>query len=137
MSEYAFSWERSAMEGTKMPDGLSLSEQKAWQALASLYARFRLKIITREDGHDQKGKIVYQLEKEMRSEQTANELAKWHVDLRKNIETAQNRYMRAKRNMEKHPLDPSMVSAVLEAADLMCSVIDGRIRNLRPEEEAP
>ena len=135
MAEYAFPWERSAMEGAQMPADMSLAEQKAWQAMACLYARFRLKVITREDGHEQKGKIVYQLEKEMRSERTASELSKWHADLRRSIETAQSRYMKARQRMEKYPSDPSMVSAALEAADIMCKVIDGRIRTLESREE--
>lgn len=135
MAEYAFAWERSAMDGGKMPDGLSAAEQKAWQAMAYLYARFRLKVITREDGHLEKGKIKYILEQEMTSDRAAADLAAWHADLRRNIEAAQNRYMRAKRKMEQYPDDPSMVAAVLEAADLMCAVVDGRIRVVPKEDE--
>jgi hypothetical protein len=43
--------------------------------------------------------------------------------------------MRAKRNMEAHSDDPTFVGAVLDAADLMCAVIDGRVRTLPKEEE--
>ena len=48
---------------------------------------------------------------------------------------AQNRYLRAKRKMEQYPDDPSMVAAALNAADLMCAVIDGRIRAVPKMEE--
>ena len=132
-NNYTFSWERSAMDGSEMPDGLTLCEQQAWQALAYLYARFRLKVITREVGHAEKGKIKYALEQQLTADRSASGLAKWHADLRRNIEGAQNRYMRAKRNMEAHPDDPTFVAAALDAADLMCAVIDGRLRNLPKE----
>ena len=132
---YTFPWERSAMEGSEMPGGLTTCEQQAWQAVAKLYARFRLKVITREQGHAEKGKIKYALEQQQKADKSAAELAQWHADLRRNIEGAQNRYMRAKRNMEAHPDDPTFVTAVLDAADLMCAVIDGRVRALPKEEE--
>lgn len=123
------------MDGSEMPDGLALCEQQAWQALAYLYARFRLKVVTREQGHEEKGKIKYALERQLTADKSASELAQWHADLRRNIEGAQNRYMRAKRNMEAHSDDPTFVAAVLDAADLMCAVIDGRVRALPKEEE--
>jgi len=133
MAEYAFPWEKSAMEGSGMPDGLTLPEQQAWQALAHLYARFRLKVISREEGHAEKGKIIYATEQKLRSDRVAADLAKWHTDLRRNIEAAQNRYLRARRRMEQYPDDPSMAAEVLDAADLMCKVIDGQVRSV-PEE---
>lgn len=135
MAEYAFDWERSAMEGGEMPEGLSPAEQYAFQALAHLYARFRLKVISREEGHLEKGKIIYATEKQMKADRAASDLAAWQADLCRNVETAQNRYMRARRRMEQHPDDASMVAAVLEAADLMCAVVDGRIRAVPKIEE--
>ena len=118
-----------------MPDGLALCEQQAWQAMAKLYSRFRLKVITREQGHAEKGKIKYELERQLNADRSASELAQWHADLRRNIEGAQSRYMRARRNMEAHPDDPTFVVAALDAADLMCAVIDGRVRALPKEEQ--
>lgn len=135
MAEYAFAWERAAMDGGVMPDGLSPAEQCAFQALAHLYARFRLKVINREEGHLEKGKIIYATEKQLKADRAASDLAAWQADLCRNVEAAQNRYMRAKRRMEQHPDDPSMVAAALEAADLMCAVVDGRIRSVPKIEE--
>ena len=135
MAEFAFAWERTAMEGGDMPDNLSPAEQCAFQALAHLYARFRLKVISREEGHLEKGKIIYATEKQIKADRAASDLAAWQADLCRNIEAAQNRYMRARRRMEQYPDDASMVAAVLDAADLMCAVIDGRIRTVPKEDE--
>ena len=135
MADLAFPWERSAMEGTGMPDGLSPAEQHAWQALAHLYARFRLKVISREEGHAEKGKIIFATEQKMRADRAAADLAVWQAELRKNIEAAQNRFLRARRRMEQYPDDPTYVAEALEAADMMCAVVDGRVRKVPEIEE--
>lgn len=87
--------ERSAMRGDTMPDGLTLTEQKTWQALSYLYGRYRLKLISREDGGAEKKKII----KTHESGVADDRLAKWTADLRRDIEAAQNAY-RKDRSLE-------------------------------------
>lgn len=64
------------MENAEMPDGLSSEEQMAWQAVAHLYGRYRLKLITRETGHVEKGKIKYALELRKRQADMDRRLAR-------------------------------------------------------------
>lgn len=92
MADLTFTWERSAMNGDEMPEGLPLEEQLAWQTVAHLYGRFRLKLITRETGHTEKGKIRYALDLRKREADADRKLARWHADLMKAAEGAANTY---------------------------------------------
>lgn len=92
MAELTFPWERSAMNGDEMPDGLPLEEQQAWQAVAHLYGRYRLKLIDRKTGHTEIGKISATLDLRQREANADRKLCKWHADLMKAIEGAANAY---------------------------------------------
>lgn len=92
MSEYAFEWEQAAMRGDPMPDGLPLEEQLAFQALAHLYARFRLHKITREAGREEKGKILSELERNRRRVHTQENLVRCSVEMVRAVESAANTY---------------------------------------------
>lgn len=136
MADYRFDWEPIAMRGEEMPDGLSLVEQLAFQTMAKLYGRYKLGLITREQGHIEKGKLVFCADRAVKADKAAHDLAAWHAGLRKEVEGAQNAYMRARRSMENSPDDPSFTAAALDAADRMCAVIDGRLRNGMAENNA-
>lgn len=92
MSELKFLWERQAMAGDEMPDGLPLEEQLAFQALAHLYGRFRLKLLTREDGSKEKGKIAHQLDIDRRRLQVHEGLVGKSAELFKAVESAASQY---------------------------------------------
>lgn len=111
--KYAFPWEYSAMSGDEMPDGLSLEEQWAYQALALLYGRFRLKLVDRATGSAEKGKIKYELDLRSRQTNMQNKLAEWHTRLTKNIEAASVAYRKDR---------------TLENADRLIDTLDGFLR---------
>lgn len=110
MAEYDFPWEQAAMNGEGMPNNLTPAEQCAYQALAYLYARFRLKTIDRETGHREKLLIKATLEQRRKDDDFAKRLTKHHVELTKKIELAHSAYRK------EH---------TVEAADRLSAVLDG------------
>ena len=53
MSEvFEFPWERAAMRGDEMPEGLSLPDQLAYTALRNVYHAYYNKIISRDAAAD-------------------------------------------------------------------------------------
>lgn len=92
MADITFPWERFAMSNEPMPDGLPSEEQAAYQALAHLYGRYRLKLISREDGHTEKCKIQYEFDLRKRQAETDRKLAKHHADMLRKLEGAANAY---------------------------------------------
>lgn len=52
-----FIWEKEAANQEPMPDGLLLAEQKAFQVISALYARFYAKMITKEQAAMDKQKL--------------------------------------------------------------------------------
>lgn len=115
MVELKFPWERQAMNGEEMPDGLSLEEQLAYQALAHLYGRYRMKLINRERGRAEKGKIAHALNCRKQKEDMSRRLAEYHTQLIKALEGAANDYAK---------------SRTLEAADRMYQAVYG----MRPRD---
>jgi len=104
-----YPWEKQAKMGEPMPDGLKQSEQLAYQALAYLTARYKLKKIDAEQAKAERKKIDQQY-----AINSANEgYIKWVTDLRTRIEIAHDRYR----------LDPTA-----ENAELLSKVIDGFVR---------
>ena len=110
---YAFPWEREAMQGAEMPDGLSLEDQLAYQAITMLYGRFRLKLVDRATGSAEKGKIGYELECRKRQADLHRKLLEWDIRLKKNVEGAINAYRKER---------------TLENADRLVDIIDGFLR---------
>ena len=70
-----FAWEREAATGMPMPPCLPTSEQKAFQAIAYLYARFNIKSITREQASSDKARIKASLKDEIEVEKFQDNLA--------------------------------------------------------------
>ena len=110
VDKLSFPWEREAMQGDPMPENLSLEDQKAYQALASLYGRYRLGLIERAAGSAEKGRILYKWDRERRMQEHSSKLVQWHARLRKEIEGAQNIYRKDR---------------TLENADRLSRVLDG------------
>lgn len=57
-----FPWEKQAMRGEEMPDGLDYPEQVMYQSLALLYARYHLKHISREQAQADKRNLLDEYE---------------------------------------------------------------------------
>lgn len=51
-------YERSAMQNAPMPPGLTFPDQLMYQSLALLYARYRLKLISREQASKEKQQLL-------------------------------------------------------------------------------
>lgn len=51
-------YEKQAMHGDPMPDGLTFPDQIMFQALSLLYTRYRLKSITREQAQVEKRQLL-------------------------------------------------------------------------------
>ena len=61
MSEvFEFPWERAAMRGDEMPEGLSLPDQLAYTALRNVYHAYYNKIISRDVATAEKNRIRHQ-----------------------------------------------------------------------------
>lgn len=112
MADLTFSWERLAMDGEEMPDDLPIEEQMAFQAMAHLYARYRMKVIDRERGHIEKGKIKHALDCRKRNADMGRRLAEHHAQLLKNLEGAACDYAK---------------NRTLEAADRMYQAVYGML----------
>lgn len=103
-------WLTDAANGAAMPDGLPLSEQKAFQSLALLYTRFRSGGITKAQAADEKAQIVKALSQEINLENLRDNLAFYQERLVRATESARN----AAR------LKPSAETAVQ-----LCDALDG------------
>ena len=57
MTEFAF--EREAMQGRPLPQGLDLADSCLYVALKNLYAMYRNKLISRKDATEEKRRLVY------------------------------------------------------------------------------
>ena len=57
MTEFAF--ERDAMQGNPLPQGLDIADSCLYVALKNLYAMYRNKLISRKDATEEKRRLVY------------------------------------------------------------------------------
>ena len=77
------SFERAAYLREPMPDGLCLSEQKAFLALRFLYAEFDRGVISKEQAALEKQKVIRRMESEIKTDEMNAQIAQ----LWKRIET--------------------------------------------------
>ena len=54
-----FSFERQAMHGEPLPQGLDIADSCLYVALKNLYAMYRNKMITRKDATEEKQRLIY------------------------------------------------------------------------------
>ena len=54
-----FSFERQAMQGQPLPQGLDIADSCLYIALKNLYAMYRNKMISRKDATEEKQRLVY------------------------------------------------------------------------------
>lgn len=94
-----FPFERAAMRGDPMPDGLRLYEQSAFQALRHLYAMYHRKAISREDAAREKNQIRFQYDRAKADFEANRKNILANANMWKEIEGAANRFGR-ERTME-------------------------------------
>ena len=87
-------FDRAALRGDPMPEGMALYEQAAFQALRGLYALYRRGGISREDAAREKEKILEAYRQEGADWARSREITQAHARLWQNIEAAANRYGR-------------------------------------------
>lgn len=90
-------YEKQAQRGDEMPSGLNYPDQLMYQALALLYARYRINSITRDQAAAEKKKLlenyrIYKLQWDMGDEWTriikATELARAEYRKNRTLENA-------------------------------------------------
>ena len=118
---YAFPWEREAMRGAEMPDGLSIHDQMAYTSLRTLYHDFHEKRLSRETASAEKRRILAAWDKAKRTAEFDRKLTFFHARLYKDTELAKTAVRK----------DPSPENALR-----LCNVLDG-LEQYRPEEAAP
>ncbi len=120
-SGYAFPWEREAMQGAEMPDGLSLYDQMAYLSLRTLYHDYHEKRLDRKTASAEKRRIVGAWDKAKRTAEFERNLAFFQARVYKDSEGAKTAVRK----------DPSPENALR-----LCNVLDG-LERYRPEETAP
>jgi len=120
-SGYAFPWEREAMQGAEMPDGLSLYDQMAYISLRTLYHDYHEKRLNRKTASAEKRRIFGAWDKAKRTAEFERKLAFFQARVYKDSEGA-------KTTVRK---DPSPENALR-----LCDVLDG-LERYRPEETMP
>lgn len=81
-------WERMAMRGEAVPDGLDLADQMAYTCLRNIYYLYRERAITREKAAAEKRLLRREWEKARESMQFAERSGRYHVDLLQRTEAA-------------------------------------------------
>jgi len=102
-------WEQQAKRNEPMPGGLSLTDQMAYQTLAELAARYKMKAVSAEQAKRERAA----LDRAYATRLACDEASRWSVELRKRIEIAHAKYRK----------DPT-----LENAKLLSDVIDGFVK---------
>lgn len=92
-----------------MPAGMSVGNQMAYQALASLYSRYREKKISRECAAAEKREIVLSLERAEASDRLSKNSANFFLT----VEKYMNNYRKER---------------TVEAADRLSDAVDGFLR---------
>lgn len=119
MSEaWTFPWEREAMRGAEMPEGLSIHDQMAYISLRALYHDYREKRLSRTTASAEKRRIFAAWDKAKRTAEFERKLSFFHARLYKNTEMAKTAVRK----------DPSPENAIR-----LCNVLDGLDR-YRPDE---
>lgn len=92
-------YERQAMNGEPMPEGLNFLDARMYQALACLYFRFNQNAISVEDGKKEKRILIAKYREELENEKFNSKWVAHTVELWKNIELTANAY-RTNRTLE-------------------------------------
>lgn len=85
-------YERAAMQGLEMPDGLSLLDQYMFLSLRLLYQSHKKGAISREVGQIEKGKLMHRYDIAKKRFQFEEVKSESFATQRKRIESAANAY---------------------------------------------
>lgn len=118
-SGYTFPWEREAMRGAEMPDGLSFYDQMAYISLRTLYHDYREKRLDRATASAEKRRIFGAWDKAKRMAEFERDLAFFRARVLKDTEGAKTAVRK----------DPSPENAIR-----LCNVLDG-LERYRPNVE--
>lgn len=83
-----FPWERAALYGEALPEGLNLEEQLAFLSLRHLAAAFRLKMVSQEQAAEEKRKILGEYQRREEAEAFRRQVDAYHVKLTQATERA-------------------------------------------------
>ena len=87
-----YKYEREAARGDVMPDGLTLMEQYAYQAMRNLYGSYRKGLVTKDQAVLEKRRILKSLKQALEKEAFRDKTEKHTASLWKAIESAAARY---------------------------------------------
>lgn len=118
---YAFPWEREAMQGAEMPDGLLLCDQMAYLSLRTLYHDYHERRLDRATASAEKQRIVSAWRRAKDTVEFQRKLAFFSARVFRDTEAAKTAVRK----------DPSPENAVR-----LCNVMDG-LERYRPEEAFP
>jgi len=90
----ALQYERAAMRGDPMPDGLSAPDQWMYRCLVLLYDSAKRGIIDRETGRADKGRLAYQRDLLERKFRIGEDLVTHSAQMFKAVESAANAYVK-------------------------------------------
>lgn len=120
-SGYAFPWEREAMRGAEMPDGLPMHDQMAYISLRTLYHDYHEKRLDRAAASAEKRRIFGAWDQAKRTAEFERKLASFRARVCKDTERAEAAVRR----------NPSPENAIR-----LCNVLAG-LERYKPEETAP
>lgn len=109
-------YERLAMRGEPMPNGLSAADQMAYQGLSYLYSRYYSGSVDRDSASKEKRKIVIEREKGL----MRDKLSKNSAEFFKTVEWYASHYRKER---------------TIEAADRLVDAVDGFLRGVPWEKE--
>lgn len=122
MSEnLSFPWERDAMRGAEIPDGLSIHDQMAYISLRTLYHDYHEKRLDRETASKEKRKLLGAWDRAKRIAEIERKGAFFRARVLRDTEGAKTAVRK----------DPSPENAIR-----LCNVLDG-LERYRPEETTP
>lgn len=103
-------WEKLAIAGAEMPDGLSLEDQLAYLSMRIIYRDFRAGVTDKTKAAAEKRKIFMEWRKRTEAREAADRMTDQHIRLWREGELAREKYRKERS---------------LEAADMMLRVMEG------------
>lgn len=108
-------YEKDAMYGRPMPRGLRLIDQLSYQGLCWIYARYRAGYITREQGTEEKRKLLIERERAKEEWDAREKLLSASAGFYKSVERYMNQYAKER---------------TLEHAEQLYAAVNGGLRCL-------
>ena len=107
---FSFPWEKAAMRGEELPDGLSLPDQMAYTALRNTYRAYYDKTISRDAAAAEKQQIRLAWERAVSRAAFDQRLTTYHMKVIRETEAAKNAFRK----------DPTPANALR-----LCNAMDG------------